>query len=117
MNGADDRKALSEEASVNVCIDKPLAVDKICAYCIEVVGDNAADRSGRLTVVAASNRPNAIDPALRRAGRLDREISVPVPGPQVAPFLCCVASPECMQPARPCMTMHHMLHTRHIPWF
>jgi SpoVK/Ycf46/Vps4 family AAA+-type ATPase len=30
-------------------------------------------------VVAATNRPNALDPALRRPGRLDREILVSVP--------------------------------------
>lgn len=30
----------------------------------------------RCSVVAATNRPNALDPALRRAGRLDRELHV-----------------------------------------
>lgn len=30
-------------------------------------------------IIAATNRPNAVDPALRRPGRLDREISVPPP--------------------------------------
>lgn len=34
---------------------------------------------GRLIVVAATNRPNAIDPALRRPGRFDREISIDAP--------------------------------------
>jgi len=34
---------------------------------------------GRVIVIAATNRPNAIDPALRRPGRFDREIEVPVP--------------------------------------
>ena len=34
---------------------------------------------GHLVVVAATNRPNALDPALRRPGRLDREILVLVP--------------------------------------
>jgi transitional endoplasmic reticulum ATPase len=29
--------------------------------------------------MAATNRPNAIDPALRRAGRFDREITIPIP--------------------------------------
>lgn len=32
-----------------------------------------------MIVIAATNRPNAIDPALRRPGRLDREIEIPVP--------------------------------------
>lgn len=30
----------------------------------------------RVVVIAATNRPNAIDPALRRPGRLDREIEI-----------------------------------------
>lgn len=34
---------------------------------------------GRLVVIAATNRPNALDPALRRPGRLDREVSISVP--------------------------------------
>jgi SpoVK/Ycf46/Vps4 family AAA+-type ATPase len=34
---------------------------------------------GRVVVVAATNRPNALDPALRRPGRLDREVAVSVP--------------------------------------
>jgi SpoVK/Ycf46/Vps4 family AAA+-type ATPase len=35
--------------------------------------------AGRVVVVAATNRPNALDPALRRPGRLDREVAVSVP--------------------------------------
>ncbi len=34
---------------------------------------------GDVIVIAATNRPNAIDPALRRPGRFDREIELPVP--------------------------------------
>jgi len=34
---------------------------------------------GKVVVIAATNRPNALDPALRRGGRFDREIEVPVP--------------------------------------
>ncbi|RKP33727.1 P-loop containing nucleoside triphosphate hydrolase protein, partial [Dimargaris cristalligena] len=34
---------------------------------------------GRLVVIAATNRPNAIDTALRRPGRFDREVSIDVP--------------------------------------
>jgi transitional endoplasmic reticulum ATPase len=36
-------------------------------------------KRGKVIVIAATNRPNAIDPALRRVGRFDREIEVPVP--------------------------------------
>ncbi|MEM5812420.1 MAG: CDC48 family AAA ATPase, partial [Candidatus Aenigmatarchaeota archaeon] len=34
---------------------------------------------GKVIVIAATNRPNAIDPALRRPGRFDREIEIGVP--------------------------------------
>ncbi|GAB4326245.1 MAG: CDC48 family AAA ATPase [Promethearchaeota archaeon] len=35
---------------------------------------------GRVIVIGATNRPNAVDPALRRPGRFDREIEIKVPG-------------------------------------
>ena len=34
---------------------------------------------GKVIVIAATNRPNSIDPALRRGGRFDREIEIGVP--------------------------------------
>ncbi len=34
---------------------------------------------GKVIVIAATNRPNALDPALRRPGRFDREIELGVP--------------------------------------
>jgi transitional endoplasmic reticulum ATPase len=34
---------------------------------------------GRVVVIGATNRPDAIDPALRRGGRFDREIQIGVP--------------------------------------
>jgi len=34
---------------------------------------------GKVVVMAATNRPNAIDPALRRPGRFDREVEISVP--------------------------------------
>ena len=36
-------------------------------------------KRGKVIVIGATNRPNAIDPALRRPGRFDREISIGVP--------------------------------------
>lgn len=46
----------------------------------------AADRQAsgaqvrHVVVIGATNRPDALDPALRRAGRFDREISLGIPG-------------------------------------
>jgi cell division protease FtsH len=37
------------------------------------------DPSGGVVVLAATNRPDALDPALRRPGRFDREVVVPLP--------------------------------------
>ncbi len=34
---------------------------------------------GQVIIIAATNIPNALDPALRRPGRFDREISIPIP--------------------------------------
>ena len=34
---------------------------------------------GQLIVIGATNIPNSLDPALRRPGRFDREISIPIP--------------------------------------
>jgi SpoVK/Ycf46/Vps4 family AAA+-type ATPase len=36
-------------------------------------------RRGHVVVIGATNRPDALDPALRRAGRFDREISLGIP--------------------------------------
>ena len=37
------------------------------------------DQTDRVVVVGATNRPDAIDPALRRGGRFDREVEVGIP--------------------------------------
>ncbi|KAA8519568.1 hypothetical protein F0562_013808 [Nyssa sinensis] len=39
-------------------------------------------RTDGLLVIAATNRPDSIEPALRRPGRLDREIEIGVPSPK-----------------------------------
>lgn len=41
--------------------------------------DGLSMRRQQVVVIAATNRPNAIDPALRRPGRFDREIYIPIP--------------------------------------
>jgi len=37
------------------------------------------DQASEVVVLAATNRPDALDPALRRPGRFDREVLVPLP--------------------------------------
>lgn len=51
---------------------------------------------GKVIVIAATNRPNAIDPALRRPGRFDREVEIKVPNKK--------GRSEILQ-----------IHTRHMP--
>lgn len=42
----------------------------------------SATTDERVIVIAATNRPNSIDPALRRPGRFDREIEIGIPDAQ-----------------------------------
>ena len=44
-------------------------------------GDTAstASTASRVVVIGATNRPNALDPALRRPGRFDREVEIGIP--------------------------------------
>jgi len=37
------------------------------------------EERGKVVVIGATNRPNAVDPALRRPGRFDREIEIGIP--------------------------------------
>ncbi len=37
------------------------------------------DSRGQVVVIGATNRPDAVDPALRRPGRFDRELLFPLP--------------------------------------
>ncbi|CAD7965884.1 unnamed protein product, partial [Amoebophrya sp. A25] len=43
---------------------------------------SSASQRGSVVLLAATNRPNALDPALRRPGRLDREIEIGAPNAQ-----------------------------------
>jgi transitional endoplasmic reticulum ATPase len=53
-------------------------VEKRVVATLLTLMDGLEEREGVL-VVAATNRPDAVDPALRRPGRFDREVSIPVP--------------------------------------
>jgi transitional endoplasmic reticulum ATPase len=48
----------------------------VARLCKEMDG---LEESGKVIVIAATNRPNAIDPALRRPGRFSYEIKFPIP--------------------------------------
>ncbi|XP_049848619.1 ATPase family protein 2 homolog [Schistocerca gregaria] len=53
--------------------------------CMDGIDGCSADpvaESCQFFVLAATNRPNAIDPSLRRPGRFDREIEIPIPNRQ-----------------------------------
>jgi transitional endoplasmic reticulum ATPase len=67
-------------------------IDAIAPQREKVVGDvekrvvatllalmDGLNKRQNLIVIAATNIPNAIDPALRRPGRFDREIAIPIP--------------------------------------
>lgn len=44
-------------------------------------GKDGKEKEGRVVVIGATNRPNAIDPALRRPGRFDKEIEIGATSP------------------------------------
>ncbi|PSQ13085.1 hypothetical protein BRC93_00270 [Halobacteriales archaeon QS_5_70_15] len=92
----------AETQRVDPCCQKPhLLAESVCEACGTAVADAAergegreADSSAvgrllslmdglvadsRVAVVGTTNRPGAIDPALRRPGRFDREIEIGVP--------------------------------------
>lgn len=45
---------------------------------LDGMGEDNEDGNHRIVVIGTTNRPNAIDPALRRPGRFDREIEIGV---------------------------------------
>ncbi|MCX8187239.1 MAG: CDC48 family AAA ATPase [Nitrososphaeria archaeon] len=82
------RKAEEESPSI-IFIDE---IDAIAPKRSEVVGEvekrvvaqllalmDGLESRGQVIVIGATNRPNAIDPALRRPGRFDREIEIGIP--------------------------------------
>ncbi|MFQ6010556.1 MAG: CDC48 family AAA ATPase, partial [Nitrososphaerales archaeon] len=82
-------KEAKEKAPSIVFIDE---IDSIAPKREEVTGEverrvvsqllslmDGLEARGKVVVIAATNRPNAIDPALRRPGRFDRETEIKVP--------------------------------------
>jgi transitional endoplasmic reticulum ATPase len=85
-------KQAQENAPSIIFIDE---IDSIAPKREEVSGDvekrivsqlltlmDGVSSRGKLVVIGATNRPNAIDPALRRPGRFDREIEIGIPDEQ-----------------------------------
>src|SRR5574342_1366453 len=82
-------KQAEENAPSIILIDE---IDSIAPKREEVTGEverrvvaqllavmDGLEARGKVIVISATNRPNAIDPALRRPGRFDREIEIKVP--------------------------------------
>ncbi|XP_008942367.1 PREDICTED: spermatogenesis-associated protein 5-like protein 1, partial [Merops nubicus] len=51
--------------------------DRIVAQLLTLL--DGVGREGKMVVIAATNRPDALDPALRRPGRFDREVIIGTP--------------------------------------
>ena len=51
---------------------------------------HSSSEDARVLVIGATNRPDAIDPALRRAGRFDREISLGIPNQEARERCVCM---------------------------
>ncbi len=82
-------KTAEEQAPSIVLIDE---IDSIAPKREEVTGEverrvvaqllalmDGMEARGRVVVIGATNRPDSLDPALRRPGRFDREIEIGVP--------------------------------------
>ncbi|NOZ59948.1 MAG: CDC48 family AAA ATPase [Euryarchaeota archaeon] len=82
-------KEAEENAPSIIFIDE---IDSIAPKREEVTGEverrvvaqllalmDGLESRGQVVVIGATNRPNAIDPALRRPGRFDREIEIGIP--------------------------------------
>jgi transitional endoplasmic reticulum ATPase len=82
-------KEAKEKSPTIIFIDE---IDSIAPKREEVTGEverrvvsqllslmDGLEARGKVIVISATNRPNAIDPALRRPGRFDREIEIKVP--------------------------------------
>lgn len=55
---------------------------RVVAQLLTLMDGMNSVKSLPLVIIAATNRPNAIDPALRRPGRFEREVGVDIPSPE-----------------------------------
>ncbi|CAG79218.1 P-loop containing nucleoside triphosphate hydrolase protein [Yarrowia lipolytica] len=55
------------------------AESRVVATLLTLMDGMSQSASAKIVVVGSTNRPNAIDPALRRAGRFDREVEIGIP--------------------------------------
>ncbi len=56
--------------------------------CMDELGDMVGTSGGNVIVMGATNRPEALDASLRRAGRFDREINLGVPDEAGSLLVC-----------------------------
>ena len=47
--------------------------------CMDNLNSKGNEKEGQVVVIGATNRPDSLDPALRRAGRFEREIAMGIP--------------------------------------
>ena len=59
--------------------DKAASASALAATSAILTQMDGVKSEARVMVLAATNRPNALDPAVRRAGRFDTEVVIPVP--------------------------------------
>ncbi|KAG5219705.1 AAA+-type ATPase [Salix suchowensis] len=82
------RKALASSFWMKLMRLLPGAKKELVAKLRSVrCGRREREDQGRVVVIGTTNRPNAIDPALRRPGRFDREIEVGEKHPFIMHFL------------------------------
>jgi len=62
--------------SANEILVLLLQLFTVCILCLLDLNSNP---DAHVLVIGATNRPDSLDPALRRAGRFDREISMGIP--------------------------------------
>ena len=80
----------------NICVSDYInslqLLNHLCKHCCPQISDvlfsvfyiwfldlNNVAATARVLVIGATNRPDSLDPALRRAGRFDREVCLGIP--------------------------------------